>query len=67
FGYIQPYGRRLPSTKAIFSFRREVLLFSLRVQFKEGVLPMEYLVILFLILVASTAYIESSKNKSNKK
>ena len=28
---------------------------------------MEYLVMLFLILVAANAYIESSKNKSNKK
>ncbi len=27
----------------------------------EGVLPMEYLVMLFLILVASVAYIESAR------
>ena len=32
-----------------------------------GGVAMEYLAIVFLILVAATAYIESSNNKNNKK
>lgn len=49
-------------------FRRDCFLFylSLRVFWRE-VLPMEYLVMLFLILVASVGYIESCKNKDNNK
>ncbi len=47
--------------KRILTFRRKHFLLLTSETHKEGVLPMEYLVILALLLVLATGYIEAAK------